>query len=46
MPVGRGGGINSVGVRVPSTTPAHGHFVLSPDQDGCKNSEFPVVHKT
>jgi len=36
MPVGSGGGVNSVS----STTPTHGHFVLSPvslalkDQDG------------
>ena len=26
MPLGRGGGVDSV----PSTTPTHGHFVLSP----------------
>ena len=38
MPVGRGDGVKSVGV--PSPTPTHGHFVLSPvslaskDQDG------------
>ena len=37
MPVGSGGEANSVWVRrlffptaVPSTTPTHGHFVLSP----------------
>jgi len=37
MPVGSGGGVNSVGVTgrkkslaVPSTTPTHGRFVLSP----------------
>ena len=30
MPLGRGGGVNSVGrAAVPSTTPTHGHFVLS-----------------
>ena len=50
MSVGSSGGVNSVGVKgrkkyffppaVPSTTPTHGHFVLSPvslaprDQDG------------
>ena len=43
MPVGsRGGGVKSVGVKgpVPSNTPTHGYFVLSPvslasrDQDG------------
>ena len=51
MPVGSGAGVNSVGVRgrkkspaVPSTTPTHGHFVLSPvslasrDQDGGPSS--------
>ena len=41
MPVGRGDGVKSVGERGrASTTPNHGHFVLSPvslesrDQDG------------
>ena len=32
MPLGRGGGVNSVGFfppAVPTTTPTHGHFVLS-----------------
>jgi len=53
MPVGGGGGVNSAPPAMPSTTPIHGHFVLSPvsltsrDQDGgSSNSTIDIYDLT